>query len=61
MSRVLKLFVIKDGKGGAVVKGENGEPLYFNDKMIAKKHRKEGQVVSYGPDHKLYKGDNHAS
>jgi rRNA processing protein Gar1 len=52
----LKLFVLRHSKGGAVVKGEDGKPIYFNDKMIAKQNRKEGQVVSFGPDHNKFKG-----
>ena len=36
MTKALKLFVIRNGKGGAIVKGDDGVPLYFSDKMIAK-------------------------
>jgi hypothetical protein len=57
MSKTLKLFCLRDGKGGVVVKGEDGLPVYFSDKMQAKNSRQEGQVVSYGIDHKKYKGD----
>jgi len=53
----LKLFVLRHGKGGAIVKDSEGNPLYFHDKMIAKSQRKEGQVISLGPDHRRYKGD----
>lgn len=53
----LKLFVLRHGRGGAVVTGDDGKPVYFTDKMIAKRNRKDDQVVSYGPDHKLYKGE----
>lgn len=49
---MLRLFVIKDAKTGMhVVRGSDGKPLYFSDKMTAKKARGEGQIVSYGPDH----------
>lgn len=57
MTKALKLFCLRNGKGGAVVKGEDGNPLYFSDKMIAKKARVDGQVVSFGPDHKRFKGE----
>ena len=56
----LKLFVLRHGKGGAIVKGDDGQPLYFFDKQMAKRARGDDQVVSYGPDHKLYKGANDA-
>lgn len=55
-NKALKLFVLKQGKGGAIVKGADGQPLYFADKMIAKQARAEGQVVSFGPDHRKFKG-----
>ena len=56
--QALKLFVLRHGKGGAIVKGEDNQPLYFNDKRTAKlaREQRDGTVVSYGPDHKLYKG-----
>ena len=38
MSKALKLFVIKDSSG-AVINGDDGEPLYFDDKMRAKDHK----------------------
>jgi hypothetical protein len=57
MSRVKRLFMLRHGRGGQPVKDEQGQVIYFNDKMIAKKARLEDQVVSYGPDHKLYKGE----
>mgnify|MGYP005641750959 FL=1 len=37
-----------------------GNPTYFGDKTVAKQHRDESMVVSYGIDHKKYnyvKGD----
>lgn len=51
----LKLFMLRHGKGGAVVKGEDGEPLFFHNKQLAKQSRKEGYVVSFGIDHRKYK------
>ncbi len=53
--RALKLFMLRHGKGGAVVKGEDGEPLFFHDKQLAKQARQEGHVVSFGIDHNKYK------
>ena len=53
----LKLFVLRYSKGGAIVTGDDGKPAYFTDKMVAKRNRVDNQVVSYGPDHKLYKGE----
>lgn len=49
-----RLFMLRHGKGGSVVTGDDGNPLYFSNKMEAKQVRKENQVVSVGPDHKLY-------
>lgn len=54
----LKLFMLRHSKGGAVVTDGDGKPRYFNDKQIAKSCRIDNQVVSYGPDHRKYKGDN---
>jgi hypothetical protein len=51
-----RLFILRHGKGGAIVVGADGQPMYFASKPDAKKVRKENQVVSIGPDHKLYKG-----
>ena len=53
--QALKLFVLRHSKGGAVVRGGDGEPIYFHNKMVAKQSREEGQVVSFGTDHKKYK------
>ncbi len=56
----LKLFCLRYGIGGFMVCSINGIPIYFSDKTVAKGHREEGMVVSYGIDHKKYnyvKGD----
>jgi hypothetical protein len=52
-----RLFVLRHGKGGAIVRGEGNEPLYFESKPAAKAARDErsGTVVSYGPDHDKHK------
>lgn len=52
----LKLFVMRHRKGGAIVTDEQGNPVYFSDKQVAKANRKGEQVVSLGPDHRRYKG-----
>jgi hypothetical protein len=52
-----RLFLLRQGKKGPVILGRNHQPLYFPDKMSAKAARQLGQVVSLGPDHKLYRGD----
>lgn len=49
-----RLFVLRHGRGGAIVADNDGKPLYFNNKMEAKQARKDKQVVSIGPDHRLY-------
>ena len=56
----LKLYCLRWGKGGQMVCTIEGRPLSFDDKMVAKDHRAEGMVVSFGTDHKKYnhvKGD----
>ena len=56
-----RLFQIKTQRKGQPL------PLYFSDKMEAKRMRNElnregaTTVVAYGPDHKLYKENNNAS
>ena len=58
MNKALKLFVLKNSSG-AIVTGDDGEPLFFSDKMRAKDHKKsldmKGLTVSVGPDHHRYK------
>lgn len=48
-----RLFVLRYGKGGELVRDEDGSPLYFGNKVEAKKVRDamKGVVVSLGPDH----------
>jgi hypothetical protein len=56
----MKLFCLRYGKGGAYVKDSTGTVAYFGDKQTAKKARDAvggNLVVSYGVDHKLYKGN----
>jgi hypothetical protein len=54
-----RLFMLRYGKGGAPVKDEDGSIMYFGNKQDAKQTRDMfggDTVVSYGIDHKLYKG-----
>ena len=54
-----RLFMLRHGKGGAVVNGGDGKPLYFSFKPHAKAYRDAmggGVVVSRGPDNRNYKG-----
>ena len=57
-TKALKLFVVKDSSG-VPIKGDDGRPLYFSDKMVAKAARNtmEGQTLSFGPDHRKFNGD----
>lgn len=56
----LNLFVLRYGKSGPMVPVlGTTQPMYFSNKMEAKRHRDllgAPVVVSYGPDHKLFKG-----
>jgi hypothetical protein len=57
---MLRLFCLRYGVGGQMVCSLKGKPVFYNDKMVAKTHRQDGMVVSYGTDHKKYnyvKGD----
>lgn len=54
MAKALRLFVLKDTNSGVIVKDNDGNPLYFSDKMVAKRSKTEHQHVSYGPDHKKF-------
>tara|TARA_R100001082_G_scaffold4389_1_gene3253 strand:- start:2095 stop:2322 length:228 start_codon:yes stop_codon:yes gene_type:complete len=51
-----RLFMLRNKNDNTLVKDENGNDLYFSNKMIAKQHRQVGQVVTYGIDHNRYKG-----
>jgi hypothetical protein len=56
MSNAMKrLFMLRHGKGGAPVKGEDGSILYFPSKPEAKRVRDtlgKDVVVSRGPDNR---------
>lgn len=53
-----RLFVLRYGKGGSLVRDDDGTPLYFGNKTAAKAARDQisGAVVSYGPDHNKHGG-----
>ena len=56
-TKPLKLFFLRYGKGGGYVIDEGtGKPVHFNNKKTAKLHRKDNMVVTYGSDHKKFKG-----
>jgi hypothetical protein len=44
--------MLRNVSSGAIVTDTDGSVLYFTNKMDAKAHRQDGQVVSRGPDHK---------
>ena len=50
----LKLFVLRYIKGGAIVTGDDGKPLFFSNKKAAKAIRNKDMKVSYGPDHNKF-------
>jgi hypothetical protein len=54
-----RLFILRRGKGGPVIRNDEGQPMYFSTKPEAKQTRDTigNAVVSIGPDHKLYKGE----
>lgn len=52
--KMLRLYMLRDANGHAVTDPNTnnpGEPLYFNDKMLARAARRPGDTVTYGPDH----------
>lgn len=56
---MFRLFMLRHGKQGAPVKDEDGSIMYFDNKIDAKQTRDllgSEVVVSYGIDHKLFKG-----
>ena len=51
-----RLFVLRYGKGGSLVRDDDGTPLYFANKAEAKRvrHTIKDAVVSFGPDHNKF-------
>jgi hypothetical protein len=62
----LKLWTLRHGPGGALVKNGNGLPYFYEDKVAAKRQRDlindeepSGHVVvAHGPDHRKYAMEN---
>lgn len=55
-----RLFMLRHGRGGAIVNGGDSKPLYFGSKPVAKAYRNAmggNTVVSRGPDNRNYKGE----
>lgn len=56
-----RLFALRDSRG-QIVRNDDKQPMYFSDKDSARRHRKaltsdiNVYFVTYGVDHKLYKG-----
>lgn len=56
-----RLFAIRDSRG-QLVRNEDKQPMYFADKQAARTYRSkltqrtDEYFVTYGIDHKLYKG-----
>ena len=56
-----KLFMIRERRKGAIVRAQDGEIIYFSNKMEAKLFRDrlgDPAVVSFAPDHKLYETES---
>ena len=57
-----RLFVLRDSRGN-LVRDDNNQPMYFADKQVARTYRSKltqetgVYFVTYGIDHKLYKGN----
>lgn len=57
-----RLFALRDSRGN-LVRDDNNQPMYFANKQSARNYRskltQETDVyfVTYGIDHKLYKGN----
>ena len=57
-----RLFALRDSRGN-IVRNEDKQPMYFADKQSARNYRSKltseinVYFVTYGIDHKLYKGN----
>lgn len=57
-----RLFALRDSRGQLVRNEDNKQPMYFADKDSARRYRSKltqeinVYFVTYGVDHKLYKG-----
>ncbi len=58
-----RLFALRDSRGQLVRHEETKQPMYFSDKQAARNYRSKltqeinMYFVTYGVDHKLYKGN----
>lgn len=56
-----RLFALRDSRGN-LVKDDDNQPIYFINKQVARTYRSkltdrtDQYFVTYGIDHKLYKG-----
>lgn len=56
----MRLFGLRTVRKGPLITDQFGEPVYYDNKMEAKRHRDRlggRTVVTFGPDHKLYEQD----
>lgn len=56
-----KLFMIRERKKGPIVRAQDGDIIYFDNKMEAKLFRDRlggPAVVSFAPGHKLYETES---
>ena len=49
-----RLFMLRNKNNNTLVKDENGNDLYFNNKITAKQYRQVGQVVTYGRGYRVW-------
>jgi hypothetical protein len=62
-----RLFALRDSRGQLVRNEDNKQPMYFSDKDSARRYRSKltSEVnvyfVTYGVDHRNYKGNQNAS
>jgi hypothetical protein len=57
----MRLFCLRHHRKGPLVTDQFGDVIYYDFKMEAKRHRDRlgaRTVVSFGPDHKLYEGED---
>lgn len=57
----MRLFALRRHRKGPLVKDQFGDVIYYDSKMEAKLQRDRmggNAVVTLGPDHKKYEGDN---
>tara|TARA_X000001382_G_scaffold47983_1_gene32492 strand:- start:3937 stop:4122 length:186 start_codon:yes stop_codon:yes gene_type:complete len=56
-NKPLKLFFLRYKEGGGYVLDTlTGQPVHFDNKKTAKKHRENTMCITYGVDHNKFKG-----